>query len=67
MSLGTLRSVCHYVVDIGPMFVIRRLVKSQKFYIAVVVLVLLNTLCVSIEFYGQPDWFTEFLCKSLLD
>ncbi|KAG5449455.1 Voltage-dependent P/Q-type calcium channel subunit alpha-1A [Clonorchis sinensis] len=42
-------------------FVIRRLVKSQKFYIAVVVLVLLNTLCVSIEFYGQPDWFTEFL------
>ncbi|THD27891.1 Voltage dependent calcium channel [Fasciola hepatica] len=42
-------------------FVIRRLVKSQKFYIAVVVLVLLNTLCVSVEFYGQPSWLTEFL------
>lgn len=46
-------------------FVIRRLVKSQKFYIAVVVLVLLNTLCVSVEFYGQPGWLTEFLCKIL--
>ncbi|CAH8562620.1 unnamed protein product [Dicrocoelium dendriticum] len=42
-------------------FVIRRLVKSQSFYISVVVLVLLNTLCVSVEFYGQPGWLTEFL------
>ncbi|KAF8569781.1 hypothetical protein P879_00934, partial [Paragonimus westermani] len=42
-------------------FAVRRLVKSQKFYIAVIVLVLLNTLCVSVEFYGQPGWLTEFL------
>ncbi|XP_071821818.1 voltage-dependent calcium channel type A subunit alpha-1-like isoform X3 [Apostichopus japonicus] len=42
-------------------FTVRRLVKSQPMYWAVIVLVFLNTLCVSIEHYGQPDYLDEFL------
>ncbi|CAH8442932.1 unnamed protein product [Schistosoma intercalatum] len=42
-------------------FAVRRLIKSQKFYIIVITLVLLNALCVSVEFYGQPGWLTDFL------
>ncbi|XP_076093874.1 voltage-dependent calcium channel type A subunit alpha-1-like isoform X10 [Mytilus galloprovincialis] len=40
---------------------VRRLVKSQFFYWLVIVLVLLNTVCVASEHYGQPLWHTQFL------
>jgi hypothetical protein len=43
-------------------FFIRRLVKKQGFYWAVIVLVFLNTLCVAVEHNNQPDWLTDFLC-----
>uniref|UniRef100_A0A8D3DBI3 Calcium channel, voltage-dependent, N type, alpha 1B subunit, a n=1 Tax=Scophthalmus maximus TaxID=52904 RepID=A0A8D3DBI3_SCOMX len=39
-------------------FTIRRLVKSQGFYWMVLCLVGLNTLCVAIVHYNQPDWLT---------
>ncbi|XP_037632759.1 calcium channel, voltage-dependent, N type, alpha 1B subunit, a isoform X5 [Sebastes umbrosus] len=39
-------------------FTIRRLVKSQSFYWIVLCLVGLNTLCVAIVHYDQPDWLT---------
>ncbi|GAB6022011.1 hypothetical protein CHUAL_006163 [Chamberlinius hualienensis] len=42
-------------------FFIRRVIKTQVFYWAVIVLVFLNTLCVSAEHYGQPRWLTTFL------
>ncbi|CAH8485674.1 unnamed protein product [Heterobilharzia americana] len=45
-------------------YAVRRLIKSQKFYMFVIMLVLLNALCVSIEFYGQPAWLTDFLYYS---
>ena len=40
---------------------IRRAIKSQPFYWCVIVLVFLNTSCVAVEHYGQPQWLTEFL------
>ncbi|XP_065573833.1 voltage-dependent calcium channel type A subunit alpha-1-like [Artemia franciscana] len=42
-------------------FKIRHTVKQQWFYWFVIVLVFLNTVCVAVEHYGQPDWLTEFL------
>uniref|UniRef100_A0A8C5I298 Voltage-dependent N-type calcium channel subunit alpha-1B-like n=1 Tax=Gouania willdenowi TaxID=441366 RepID=A0A8C5I298_GOUWI len=42
-------------------FDIRRLVKSQSFYWTVLCLVGLNTLCVAIVHYDQPDWLTYAL------
>ncbi|XP_028433242.1 calcium channel, voltage-dependent, N type, alpha 1B subunit, a isoform X3 [Perca flavescens] len=39
-------------------FTIRRLVKSQSFYWTVLCLVGLNTLCVAIVHYDQPEWLT---------
>ena len=39
------------------------MVKTQAFYWFVIVLVFLNTACVAVEHYGQPDWLTLFLCK----
>ncbi|XP_068454963.1 calcium channel, voltage-dependent, N type, alpha 1B subunit, a isoform X14 [Clinocottus analis] len=39
-------------------FTIRHLVKSQSFYWTVLCLVGLNTLCVAIVHYDQPDWLT---------
>ncbi|XP_051278200.1 calcium channel, voltage-dependent, N type, alpha 1B subunit, a isoform X1 [Dicentrarchus labrax] len=42
-------------------FNIRRLVKSQSFYWTVLCLVGLNTLCVAIVHYDQPDWLTSAL------
>ncbi|XP_060927000.1 calcium channel, voltage-dependent, N type, alpha 1B subunit, a [Limanda limanda] len=42
-------------------FTIRRLVKSQSFYWIVLCLVGLNTLCVAIVHYDQPDWLTYAL------
>lgn len=40
---------------------IRRAIKSQFFYWCVIVLVFLNTSCVAVEHYGQPQWLTDFL------
>lgn len=45
-------------------FAVRRLVKTQAFYWIVIVLVFLNTVCVAVEHYGQPQWLTSFLCMS---
>ncbi|XP_062400013.1 calcium channel, voltage-dependent, N type, alpha 1B subunit, a [Sardina pilchardus] len=42
-------------------FFIRRMVKSQGFYWTVLCLVGLNTLCVAIVHYDQPDWLTYAL------
>ncbi|XP_062418306.1 LOW QUALITY PROTEIN: calcium channel, voltage-dependent, N type, alpha 1B subunit, a [Pungitius pungitius] len=39
-------------------FTIRHLVKSQRFYWTVLCLVGLNTLCVAIVHYDQPEWLT---------
>ena len=44
-------------------FLVRHLVKSQAFYWGIIVLVFLNTVCVAVEHYGQPQWLTYFLCK----
>lgn len=45
-------------------FFIRRMVKAQSFYWTVLCLVGLNTLCVAIVHYDQPEWLTTALCKS---
>ncbi|XP_009463020.1 PREDICTED: voltage-dependent P/Q-type calcium channel subunit alpha-1A-like, partial [Nipponia nippon] len=42
-------------------FHIRRMVKTQAFYWTVLSLVALNTLCVAIVHYDQPDWLSDFL------
>ncbi|TSV94899.1 Voltage-dependent N-type calcium channel subunit alpha-1B [Bagarius yarrelli] len=42
-------------------FFIRRMVKSQGFYWTVLCLVGLNTLCVAIVHYDQPNWLTYAL------
>ncbi|XP_037914495.1 voltage-dependent calcium channel type A subunit alpha-1 isoform X2 [Hermetia illucens] len=42
-------------------FWIRHTVKQQWFYWFVIVLVFLNTVCVAVEHYGQPEWLTQFL------
>ncbi|XP_032939644.1 LOW QUALITY PROTEIN: voltage-dependent P/Q-type calcium channel subunit alpha-1A [Catharus ustulatus] len=42
-------------------FHIRRVVKTQAFYWTVLGLVALNTLCVAIVHYDQPDWLSDFL------
>jgi len=42
-------------------FVIRGVVKQQWFYWFVILLVFLNTCCVAVEHYNQPDWLSEFL------
>lgn len=46
-------------------FWIRNSVKSQQFYWFVIVLVFFNTVCVAVEHYDQPQWLTDFLCKSI--
>ncbi|VDP03539.1 unnamed protein product [Soboliphyme baturini] len=38
----------------------RKLVKSQAFYWLVIVLVFLNTMVLTSEHYGQPDWLDKF-------
>lgn len=45
-------------------FFIRRMVKAQSFYWIVLCLVGLNTMCVAIVHYNQPEWLTRALCKS---
>nr|XP_020470735.1 voltage-dependent N-type calcium channel subunit alpha-1B-like isoform X4 [Monopterus albus] len=42
-------------------FFIRRMVKAQSFYWIVLCLVALNTLCVAIVHYDQPEWLTRAL------
>ncbi|XP_028274065.1 voltage-dependent N-type calcium channel subunit alpha-1B isoform X1 [Parambassis ranga] len=42
-------------------FFIRRMVKAQSFYWIVLCLVGLNTLCVAIVHYNQPEWLTKAL------
>uniref|UniRef100_A0A6I8P6Y4 Voltage-dependent P/Q-type calcium channel subunit alpha-1A n=1 Tax=Ornithorhynchus anatinus TaxID=9258 RepID=A0A6I8P6Y4_ORNAN len=42
-------------------FYIRRMVKTQAFYWTVLSLVTLNTLCVAVVHYNQPDWLSDFL------
>lgn len=42
-------------------FSIRHTVKTQWFYWSVIVLVFFNTVCVAVEFHGQPSWLTDFL------
>lgn len=44
-------------------FAIRHAVKTQWFYWSVIVLVFFNTVCVAVEYHGQPQWLTDFLCK----
>lgn len=44
-------------------FWIRHTVKTQWFYWFVIVLVFLNTMCVAVEHYDQPQFLTYFLCK----
>lgn len=46
-------------------FYIRRMVKTQAFYWTVLSLVALNTLCVAIVHYNQPEWLSDFLCEYL--
>uniref|UniRef100_A0A3Q4MNZ3 Calcium channel, voltage-dependent, R type, alpha 1E subunit b n=1 Tax=Neolamprologus brichardi TaxID=32507 RepID=A0A3Q4MNZ3_NEOBR len=43
---------------------IRRMVKTDTFYLMVLSLVALNTICVAIVHHNQPDWLTVFLSKS---
>ncbi|XP_055360011.1 voltage-dependent R-type calcium channel subunit alpha-1E-like isoform X2 [Betta splendens] len=40
---------------------IRRMVKTDTFYLMVLSLVALNTICVAIVHHNQPDWLTVFL------
>ncbi|XP_050506047.1 voltage-dependent calcium channel type A subunit alpha-1 isoform X9 [Diabrotica virgifera virgifera] len=42
-------------------FCIRHVIKTQWFYWSVIVLVLFNTICVAVEYHGQPQWLTNFL------
>ncbi|TRZ03697.1 hypothetical protein DNTS_030087, partial [Danionella cerebrum] len=44
-------------------FFIRRMVKAQSFYWIVLCLVGLNTMCVAIVHYDQPEWLTKALCE----
>ena len=39
---------------------VRHMVKSQVFYWSVIVCVFLNTVLMSVEHYGQPDWLETF-------
>ena len=41
----------------------RRWIKTQFFYWMVIILVFLNTACVSYEHYDQKPWLTELFCK----
>lgn len=44
-------------------FFIRHVVKSQGFYWTVLCLVGLNTLCVAVVHYDQPEPLSDFLCE----
>ena len=44
-------------------FFIRHVVKTQTFYWTVLCLVGLNTLCVAVVHYDQPEPLSDFLCE----
>lgn len=44
-------------------FFIRKIVKTQAFYWIVLFLVGLNTICVAVVHYDQPEMLTDFLCE----
>lgn len=44
-------------------FLIRHIVKSQAFYWTVLCLVGLNTMCVAVVHYDQPEPLSNFLCE----
>lgn len=44
-------------------FLIRKMVKTQAFYWTVLSLVGLNTLCVAVVHYDQPERLSDFLCE----
>ena len=43
---------------------VRALVKTQAFFWTVLTCVFLNTIVLAVEYHNQPDWLTEFQCKS---
>ena len=45
-------------------FWVRRMCKQQWWFWLVIILVFLNTMTGVIEHHNQPEWLTEFLCKS---
>lgn len=47
-------------------FFIRKIVKTQAFYWTVLSLVGLNTLCVAVVHYDQPELLSDFLCEFIL-
>lgn len=46
-------------------FLVRRVVKAQSFYWAVLCVVALNTLCVAMVHHNQPQRLTTALCRWL--
>lgn len=44
-------------------FFIRKMVKTQAFYWTVLCLVGLNTICVAVVHYDQPELLSDFLCE----
>lgn len=44
-------------------FFIRKIVKTQAFYWTVLCLVGLNTMCVAVVHYNQPELLSDFLCE----
>lgn len=47
-------------------FLIRKMVKTQAFYWTVLSLVGLNTLCVAVVHYDQPELLSDFLCEFVI-
>lgn len=47
-------------------FLIRKMVKTQAFYWTVLSLVGLNTLCVAVVHYDQPELLSDFLCELIV-
>ena len=45
-------------------FWVRRMCKQQWWFWLVIILVFLNTMTGVIEHHNQPEWLTEFLCKT---
>lgn len=53
-----------YIVVFDSYF-IRRVIKSQPFMWFLILLVLLNTVFVSLEHYEEPYWLEQFLGQSV--
>ena len=58
-KLTTMFLICFFSIRIA----VKHAIKTQTFYWFVITLVFLNTACVAVEHYGQPDWLTDFLCE----